>query len=360
MQEEIFSAVVPLLKLLSLTVMGLILAHDKIQIIPRDTFKLLSKFVFALFLPCLIFIDLGFVLGLIVVWACRPPPQFVRFTIVMTMCGNTGNLPIAILGSICHSRDNPFGKDCLQRGVAYVSFAQWVSLAVVYTNIYHMMKPPADEESEVLREPLIANIVQDDEEMQVRETRTQGVRLKLVQKIRVVAEKTSIKNIIIQPPIIASLLAKFVGSVPQVKSFVFGHDAPLSFVTDTFEIFGGAMVPSVMLVLGGMLAEGPKSKLGVKTTISITVARLLVLLILGIGIVCLADKMHLLVDDDAMYKYVLLLQYATLSAILFGAVARMRGYAFSKSSALLFWQHVYALFSLSFYIFIYSKLVAPI
>ena len=82
--------------------------------------------------------------------------------------------------------------------------------------------------------------------------------------------------------------------------------------------------------------------------------------ILGTGIVSLADKMHLLVDDDAMYKYVLLLQYATPSAILLGVVARMRGYAVSESSALLFWQHMFALFSLSFYIFIYSKLVAPI
>nr|GEW62932.1 protein PIN-LIKES 2 [Tanacetum cinerariifolium] len=228
MQEEIFSAAVPLLKLLSLTVMGLILAHDKIQIIPRDTFKLLSKLVFALFLPCLIFIDLGrsvtlenitlwwfipvnvvismvigFVLGVIVMLVCRPPPEFVRLTIVTTMCGNMGNLPIAILGSLCHSRDNPFGKDCLQRGVA---------------------------------EPLIAKYVQDDEERQARETRTEGVRSKLVQKIRVVAEKTPIKNIF-QPPIIASLLAKvyatpsavLLGAVARMRGYAVSESDPLHF-----------------------------------------------------------------------------------------------------------------------------------
>nr|GEW74387.1 protein PIN-LIKES 2-like [Tanacetum cinerariifolium] len=301
MQEEIFSAVVSLLKLLSLTVMGLILAHDKIQIIPRDTFKLLSKLVFALFLPCLIFIDLGFVLGVIVVLVCRPPPEFVRLTIVSTMCGNTGNLPIAILGSLCHSRDNLFGKGCLQREPP----AEYYEIIEDNNDDYDV----GGDESEVLQEPLITNDVQDDEEMQARETRTEGVRSKLVQKIRVVAEKTPIKNNF-QPPIIASFLAKVVGSVPQVKSFVFGHDAPLSIVSDSLEIFGGAMVPSVMLVLGGVLAEGPNiSKLEVKTTIGITVARLLVLPILGIGIVCLADKIHLLVDDDAMYKYVFFVVY---------------------------------------------------
>ncbi|PWA52665.1 auxin efflux carrier [Artemisia annua] len=122
-----------------------------------------------------------------------------------------------------------------------------------------------------------------------------------------------------------------------MKSFTFGHDAHFAFVTDILEIFGRAMVPSVMLVLGGMLAHGPNiSKLGVKTTIGITMARLLVLPILGIGIVFLADKMHLLADDDAMYKYVLMLQYTTPSAILLGDVASMRGHDVSESTPLFF------------------------
>ncbi|KAM0012265.1 putative membrane transport protein [Helianthus debilis subsp. tardiflorus] len=420
MQEEIISAVVPLLKLLSLTVIGLILAHHKTQIIPKATFKLLSKLVFALFLPCLIFIDLGrsitlrnlflwwfvpvnvvvsmllgFLLGVVVVLLCRPPPQFRRFTIVMTACGNTGNLPIAILGSLCHSEDNPFGPNCHQRGVAYVSIAQWISVVLVYTLVYHMMEPPV-EYYEIVEEenvegcgggggggfrPLVVEAEwppgvneteistkpfkdysrnENDEEIQGIENRTEPISSKMVKKVRLVAEKTPIKNIF-QPPTIASLLAIIIGSIPHAKSFVFGRDAPLSFITDSLEILGGAMVPSVMLVLGGMLAEGPYvSKLGLKTTVGVIVARLLVLPVFGIGVVGLADKMHLLITDDAMYRYVLLLQYATPSAILLGAVARMRGYAVSEASALLFWQHVFALFSLSFYIFAYSKLVSVV
>lgn len=424
MTEDLLSAVVPLLKLLSITVMGLILAHRKTQIIPKTTFKLLSKLVFALFLPCLIFIDLGrsitlhnlalwwfipvnvlistvlgFLLGIIVVWLCKPPPQFVRFTIIMTACGNTGNLPIAILGSLCHTRDNPFGPNCHQRGVAYVSLAQWVSVILVYTLVYYMMEPPMEyyeiieeeniqnsngddtrplvveaewpglQETEISRTPLItknlkisqsSHNLQDDEETQANEAIGCFTEQKTVRKMVVVAEKTPIKNIF-QPPVIASLLAIIIGSVPQAKSFLFGHDAPFSFITDSLEILGGAMVPSVMLVLGGVLAEGPNdSKLGLKTTIGVTVARLLVLPVFGIGVVGLGDKIHLLVDDDSVYRYMLLLQYATPSAILLGAVARMRGYAVKECSALLFWQHVFAIFSLSFYIFIYSKLVSLI
>ncbi|KAI3825090.1 hypothetical protein L1987_06566 [Smallanthus sonchifolius] len=421
MQEDIFSAVMPLLKLLSLTVIGLFLAHHKTQIVPKSTFKQLNKLVFVLFLPCLIFIDLGqsitlhslflwwfipvnviismslgFLLGVIVVYLCRPPPQFVRFTIIMTACGNTGNLPIAILGSLCHTHDNPFGPNCHQRGVAYVSIAQWISVVLVYTLVYHMMEPPMEyyeiieeenvesysndsgplvvdaewppgiEETEIATKPFLTKTLngsqsshnlQDDEERQAIETETEPI---VVQKVRIVAEKTPIKNIF-QPPTIASLLAIIIGSIPRAKSFVFGHDAPLGFITDSLEILGGAMVPSVMLVLGGMLAEGPNvSKLGLKTTVGVIVARLIVLPVLGIGVVDLADKVHLLIADDAMYRYVLMLQYATPSAILLGAVAIMRGYAVSEASALLFWQHVFALFSLSVYIFVYSRLVSHI
>ncbi|KAF7846551.1 hypothetical protein BT93_L4169 [Corymbia citriodora subsp. variegata] len=118
----------------------------------------------------------------------------------------------------------------------------------------------------------------------------------------------------------------------------------------------GAMVPSAMLVLGGMLAEGPnESRLGLRTSIGIMVARLLVLPLLGIGVVLLADRWGLLMPGDELYKFVLLLQYTTPSAILLGAIASLRGYAVSEASALLFWQHVLALVSLSVYLTVYFK-----
>ncbi|XP_043696333.1 protein PIN-LIKES 2-like isoform X2 [Telopea speciosissima] len=423
------------MKLLCLTVVGLILGHPKTQIVSRATFKLLSKLVFALFLPCLIFTHLGesitlknlalwwfipvnvlvstiigCILGIVVAIICRPPPEFIRFTIIMTAFGNTGNLPIAIIGSVCHSSDHPFGQDCHRTGVAYVSFAQWVAVILVYTLVYHMMEPPLeyyevveegteieelppvndlsrpllieaewpgieDKETEHSKTPFIARVfnsisslsqntfpdVDLTEEGGGGSSSPKSIRClaepRVVRKIRIVAEQTPIQHIL-QPPTIASLLAIIIGMVPQLKDFVFGADAPLSFFTDSLEILAGAMVPSVMLILGGMIAEGPHdSKLGIRTTIGIIVARLLVLPLLGIGVVGLADKLHLLVQGDQMYRFVLLLQYTMPSAILLGAIARLRNYAVSEASALLFWQHVFAVFSLSLYIFIYFKLL---
>ncbi|GMH27428.1 hypothetical protein Nepgr_029271 [Nepenthes gracilis] len=434
--ENFLSAIVPLMKLLTLTIMALLLAY--FQYIPRSTFRLLSKLVFALFLPCLIFIHLGqsitienvirwwyipvnvlistligCLLGYLVVIICRPPPQFKRFTVIMTGFGNTGNLPLAVVGSVCHSMDTPFGPDCHRKGVAYVSFAQWVAVILVYTLVYHMMEPPLeyyeiveegaeiedqqqgsdvsrpllveaewpgieDKETEHCKTPFIAMVFKSisgvsrtnipdhlgDEGALSRGSSIQSIRCfaepKMVRKIRIVAEQTPIRHIL-QPPTIASLLAITVGVVPHLKNFIFGYDAPLSFMTDSLEILAGATVPAVMLILGGMLAEGPNdSTLGLRTTIGIIVARLMVLPLLGIGIVALADKLNIVVQGDKMYLFVLLLQYTTPSAILLGAIASLRGYAVSEASALLFWQHVLALFSLSVYIVIYFKLLSYI
>lgn len=432
-REDVLSAMIPLLKLLSLTMIGLLLA--RFELIPRATFKLLSKLVFALFLPCLIFIHLGqsitlknfrhwwfipvnvlistavgCLLGYLVVIICRPPPEFNRFTIIMTGFGNTGNLPLAIVGSICHTRDNPFGLDCQRKGVAYVSFAQWVSVILVYTFVYHMMEPPLEyyeiveegneieqeqqdavsapllveaewpgieeKETEHSKRPFIARvfgsisslsslpefdpkdgrITRGDSPMSIRCFATPRV----VRKMKVVAEQTPIQHIL-QPPTVASLLAMVIGIVPHLKSIMFGDDAPLSFATDSLEIVAAAMIPAVMLVLGGMLAEGPTdSCLGIRTTLGIIIARLLVLPLIGIGIVVLANKLNIVVQGDKMYLFVLALQYTTPSAILLGAIASLRGYAIKEASAVLFWQHICALMSLSVYVVVLFKLLEVI
>lgn len=432
--QNLLSSVVPLLKLLCLSSIGLVLAHPKINLISKETFKLLSKLVFALFLPCLIFTELGksvtlknmrewwfipvnvmlstaigCILGYLVALICRPPPQYFRFTVVMTGFGNTGNLPLAIIGSICHSSNQPFGNYCNTTGVAYVSFAQWVAVILVYTFVYHMLEPPEEfyeivpedpenerepigdasrpllfeaewpgmhhKETEHCKTPFIARIFRSvsgsiEPNLSELDRHAEGniegggsptsVRClnepKVVRKIRIVAERTPIQHIL-QPPTIASLLAIMVGMVPQLRSLLFDEDAPLSFFTDSLEIVAAATVPSVMLVLGGMLAEGPdKSELGMRTTIGIIFTRLLLLPIVGIGVVALAGKLDIIVSGDKMFVFVLLLQYTTPSAILLGAIASLRGYGTKETSALLFWQHIFAVVTLSFYVTVYFKL----
>ena len=323
-EQYIFlSAVLPLLKLLCLTIFGLILAHPKTQFIPKATFKLLSKLVFALFLPCAIFIQLGesitfknftlwwfipvnvlistaigCVLGFLVAIICRPPPEFFRFTVIVTAFGNTGNLPLSIVGSVCHSSSNPFGQECQRTGVAYVSLGQWVSALLVCTLVYHMMEPPVDyyevvedeqgeiqehvstndlsrpllveaewpgmeeNETEQCNTPLIervftsvssiseSNLTNPDSLEEGEPRSPESIRClaepRMVRRIRIVAEQTPVRQIL-QPPMIATILAFIIGMVPPIKSFVYGDDASLNFVTVSLEIMDAPLVLAVIL-----------------------------------------------------------------------------------------------------------------
>lgn len=165
----------------------------------------------------------------------------------------------------------------------------------------------------------------------------------------------------LQPPIIASLLAIAVGILPNTSSFIFGDDAPLGWFTDSLTILGAALVPCVMLVLGGTLSGGPgNSDLGLRTTIGISFTRLVVLPPLGIGVVLLAYRLGLLPEGDKMFMFVLLLQHTMPTAILSGAMTSLRGYGEKEASALLFWQHIFAVISIAAYIVIYFKIISHI
>ncbi|KAL3591565.1 hypothetical protein D5086_010205 [Populus alba] len=81
-------------------------------------------------------------IGCLAVILCRPPRELFRFTITTTAFGNTGNIPLAVVASVCHSSDAPLGPDCCGNGIAYVCFSQWVYAILVCPLVYHMMEPP--------------------------------------------------------------------------------------------------------------------------------------------------------------------------------------------------------------------------
>ncbi|KAJ7551042.1 hypothetical protein O6H91_07G131200 [Diphasiastrum complanatum] len=423
-KPNILGSAVPVLKILCMCGMGSALAHPVINVINPEACKLLSKLVFALFLPSLIFTELGksvtlgemkdwwFIpvnvllsavigcgIGYIVALVCRPPPQFFKFTIVMTGIGNTGNLPLAIIGSICHGW-NTFGARCNQNGVAYISFAQWVAVIIVYTFVYHMLEPPMefyelvseiqpaeeddpvmempqlleaewpgvkDAQTEETRTPLLSQMFADSSVGDERQEEEEGVgspmtvrclaEPQVVRKMRLVAEKTPLRHIL-QPPTVASLLAIVVGIFPDLSSILFNQGAPLAFFTDSLTLLSAAMVPCIMLVLGGVLSGGPgRSELGLRTTIGICVTRLLLLPLVGIGVVILADRLGFIPQDNKMFMFVLLLQYTMPSAILSGAMTSLRGFGEREASAVLFWQHIFAVISIAVYIAIYFKIL---
>jgi predicted permease len=107
------------------------------------------------------------------------------------------------------------------------------------------------------------------------------------------------------------------------------------------------------------IASGPgegSNRLGVRTTVAIIFARLILVPLAGVGIIVLVDKLGFIPKDDKMFKFVLLLQHSMPTSVLSGAVANLRGCG-KESAAILFWVHIFAVFSMAGWIILYLSLL---
>ncbi|CAM6045682.1 unnamed protein product [Sphagnum compactum] len=404
-------AVSPIAKVLVLCGFGAAMASPYINILPAPSRRLLSKLVFSLFLPCLIFTQLGktvsvekilqwwfipvnivlgailgCMLGYLIALIVRPPPQFFNFFIVMIGIGNIGNIPLVIIGAICRDDGNPFGLDpetCNSDGVAYISFGQWVGAVIVYTFVYHMLAPPKDaialheneescdeidikvesmnsEHANGFSGSILLEDIQKDDSMSVPLLlpRSSDTLPKVWGGwLQWLAHSSNLRNIF-QPPVVASFLAVVMGSVPFLRNLMFEEHSVFFFFYDSLSLLGGAMVPCIMLVLGGNLVGGSgSSHLGVRSTIAITFTRLFLVQPIGLVVVMTADRLGFLPPNDKMFRFVLLLQQSMPSSILAGALTNLRGHAEKEASAILFWEHILGVFSLAFWLIIYIRIL---
>ncbi|KAJ4896645.1 Auxin efflux carrier family protein [Raphanus sativus] len=378
-------AVLPIAKVFTMCFLGLLMASKYVNILPPSGRKLLNGLVFTLLLPCLIFSQLGqavtlhkmlqwwfipvnvvlgtisgSLIGFLVATVIRPPYPYFKFTIIQIGVGNIGNVPLVLLAALCRDRSNPFGdsEKCSIDGTAYISFGQWVGAIILYTYVYQMLTPPPQgfdgdqEENLTLKNVQVDAASPEHVPLLTQNAESRGrVDSKITQFFVYLFEKLKLKQII-QPAIIASILAMILGAIPFTKKLIFTNNSPLFFFTDSCMILGDAMIPCILLALGGNLINGPgSSKLGFKTTAAIIVGRLVLVPPAGLGIVTLADKLGFLPAGDKMFRFVLLLQHTMPTSVLSGAVANLRGCG-RESAAVLFWVHIFAIFSMAGWMFL--------
>ncbi|CAH9102344.1 unnamed protein product [Cuscuta europaea] len=394
-------AVLPIAKVFTMCFLGFLMASKYVNILPASGRRLLNGLVFSLLLPCMIFAQLGqaitfekmlqwwfipvnvvmatisgSIIGLVIATIIRPPYPFFKFTIIHIGIGNIGNVPLVLLGALCRDKSNPFGDStkCSQDGNAYISFGQWVGAIILYTYVFHMLAPPPEGTFDVedgAHLPIKApnrvtshasakNTSNEQLPLLVPEPATPELTSSHKDKIKEIFkflyEKLKLQQII-QPPIIASFLAIILGCIPFFKKLIFTSDGPFYFFTDSCLILGEAMIPCILLALGGNLIEGPgRSKLGLRTTAAIVFGRLVLVPPTGLGIVMLADKLGFLPAGDKMFRFVLLLQHTMPTSILSGAVANLRGCG-REAAAVLFWVHIFAVFSMAGWIILYLNIL---
>ncbi|XP_024188548.1 protein PIN-LIKES 6 [Rosa chinensis] len=399
-------AVLPIAKVFTVCSLGLLMASKYVNILPANGRKLLNGLVFSLLLPCLIFSQLGqaitwekmlewwfipanvvlgsisgSIIGYITASIVRPPYPYFKFTIVQIGIGNIGNVPLVLIAALCRDSSNPFGDSttCSTNGTAYISFGQWVGAIILYTYVFNMLAPPPegtfdiDEETLPIKSPTDGETLgqvpllthedqQEEEEEQKNEEQVVEInpnsskKSMITELLMFLYEKLKLKQLL-QPPIIASVLAMVLGAIPFLKKQIFESGGPFFFFTDSCTILGEAMIPCILLALGGNLINGPgSSKLGLRTTAAIIFSRLVLVPPVGLGIVTLADKLGFLPDGDKLFRFVLLLQHTMPTSVLAGAVANLRGCG-REAAAVLFWVHIFAVFSMAGWIVLYLNIL---
>jgi predicted permease len=217
---------------------------------------------------------LGCTLGYLMALLVRPPPQFFNFFVIMVGIGNIGNIPLVIIGAICRPDDNPFGQDsetCNSEGVAYISFGQWVGAVIVYTFVFHVLAPPKDAnresspEIDIKVESRSPDHIDDANGFSQTDVLPDNIQKEDSISVPLLFAQSSdtlpkvsgrwLENIF-QPPVVASLLALVMGSVPVLRNLMFEEHSIFFFFYDSLNMVGGAMVPCIMLVLGGNLVGG--------------------------------------------------------------------------------------------------------
>ncbi|KAF2306604.1 hypothetical protein GH714_019730 [Hevea brasiliensis] len=338
-------AVLPIAKVFTMCFLGFLMASKYVNILPANGRKLLNGVV----------IPMNVVLG----------------ATSGSLIGNIGNVPLVLIAA--YAEINPIlsvtQKNVAQMGLpisplARISFTTYnesqdierislvyscqVGAIILYTYVFHMLAPPPEGTFEIedgslpLKNPpkdaapeQVPLLTQEDDKPIDSNASKKG---KIKQFLVFLYEKLKLKQIL-QPPIIASILAMFLGAVPFLKRLIFTTDAPLYFFTDSCNILGEAMIPCILLALGGNLVDGPgSSKLGLRTTAAIIFARLILVPPAGLGIVMLADKLGF-PPGDKMFRFVLLLQHTMPTSVLSGAVANLRGCG-REAAAVLFWVHI--------------------
>ncbi|KAK1588333.1 hypothetical protein Q3G72_022226 [Acer saccharum] len=317
---------IPVLKVLLLTVLGLFLALQRVDILGAEASKHLNNVAFFVFSPSLIASSLannltvksigilwfmplnilltfiiGSALGWILVKITRTPRDLWGLIIGCCAAGNLGNKPLIIIPAVCKERGGPFGNAdvCYNQGIAYSSLSMAISAIYTWVYVYNLVRIFSSKNSEVV-------IQVDDIDSTIRPENVPRPLLPL--------------NIGCSPKDISEgnpkIIGFMVGGIPQLRKVLIGDTAPLRVVQDTTSLLGGALIPTVSLIVGANLLRG-------------------------------AIHFGLVNSDHKLYLFLLLLQFAVPPAISIGTMTQLHGAGEGECSVIMLWTYTLASVSLT-------------
>ncbi|CAI9110415.1 OLC1v1010426C1 [Oldenlandia corymbosa var. corymbosa] len=371
-------ALIPVLKTLLITAVGLFLALERVNLLDRAARRNLNNLVFYVFSPAFVgsslaetitmssLIDLWFMpvnillnmmigstLGWILYKITRAPRHLRGLLICCCATGNLGALPMIILPAVCKEENSPFGDSstCSTKAQAYASLSIAIGAFFIWSYSYNIIRVDtmqcsttfSDHDSDMLtksslHEALLTKdgvVASDDQAHEAQDlllltnyiegNKKQVQILKKIKKqVAILGSTLNLKKIF-APSTIATLVALVIGAVTPLRHLIVGEKAPLRVIDSSVSLLGDAAVPATTLILGANLREGLKeSGVGLWIIVGIQVVRFIAMPLLGTVIVRGAQHVGL-VGSDPLYQFLLLLQHSVPCAMAIGTMTQLFG-----------------------------------
>ncbi|XP_020235383.1 protein PIN-LIKES 3 isoform X1 [Cajanus cajan] len=413
-------ALMPVLKVLLITLVGTILAINRFNILGETARKNLNTLVYIVFSPTLVCSSLaetitlrnvvklwfmpvnilitfliGTVLGLLVVKLTRVPPNLQGLVLGCCAAGNLGNLPIIIVPAVCKQSGSPFGdvNVCYKNALAYASLSMALGSVYIWSYAYNLVRlysPKISKEIKVDDGSMVnlvlatktdpenpstcstgLPVVTADDRSQpenhvkqfeiqctMRDGQVEEVPKKktIVKQLTILVDKINLK-VLFTPSTIGAIVGLVIGIVPQFRKLLIGDSAPLRVILESVVMLGYASIPAMTLLVGANLIKGLNA-LGkqLPLVIGVIVVKCIVLPALGVGIVKAAIRLGL-IHRDPLYEFLLLLQFALPPAVTMSTITQLFGAGEGECSIIMFATYSFAAVSVTLWSTFYMWLV---
>ncbi|XP_016651197.1 PREDICTED: uncharacterized transporter YBR287W-like isoform X2 [Prunus mume] len=384
------TALIPVLKILFITVLGSYLALDRVNILGEDARKHLNTVVFYVFSPALVSSNLartitpksivklwfmpvnilitfivGSILGWILLQLTRPPAYLRGIVVGCCAGGNLGFMLLIIVPAVCKEKGSPFGAPdvCHTFALAYASLSMAIGAMYLWSYVYNIVRISAKRGTQNAhqspeRSSTPNQVSCTEPPLSSKESEEMTSLGKVIkQRIMMVFGKLNLKTIF-SPSTTGAMVGFVIGLIPPIRKLLIGDGAPLRVVQDTASLLGDAAIPSLTLIIGGNLLAGSRGP-GIQKSlvVGIIVVRYVALPLVGILVVKGALKFGL-VHYDPLYLFVLLLQFSLPPAMNIGIMAQLFGAGEKECSVIMLWAYVFASVTLTFWSAFFMWLVA--
>ncbi|XP_021296223.1 protein PIN-LIKES 3-like [Herrania umbratica] len=403
-------ALMPVLKVLLVTGVGLFLAMEQINLLGPEARNYLNKIVFYVLSPSLLVSNLagtityksvvtlwfmplnilltyiiGSALGWVIIKITKTPEHLRGIVIGCCSAGNLGNLLLILVPAVCEQSNSPFGDSstCSTNAEAYASLSMAVAAIYTWSYAYAVVSayaiksaehksthsaeeapaPSSDSCTETLL-PSSYSQISDESSVQVElpltnsEERTKmSFCKKIAQCVKSIMSKIDLKKVFV-PSTIASIIGLIFGIVSPIRKVLIDDSAPLHVIYTSAALIGEAAIPCMTLVMGANLLKGLKrSEMNLFVIIGVVAVRNIFLPLLGIGVTKAAYHFGM-AGSDSLYQFVLMLQYAVPPAINVGTMTQLFQSGQGETSIILLWTYAVASISLTLWSTLFMSLVA--